>query len=375
MSFVITFTSEINQRFMANILKYSHKLMCDYTNNKINVLSDGFLHNKEERTYELLLKLNYGNHKLMYDNHEIELKYEKTHSTPVATAEDIRYYETLTLGSNNKDILLKYIEEIRHDSSTPEKNDKLLCRILKQGGGWGLLNRINKRPDKTLFMDIDLNELFEQIHKFFNEEDDYIEHGIPFKMNFLFHGIPGTGKTSLIYTIASHFDLDICFLNITRDLDDNAFTKAITNLPDNSILVLEDIDALFVERDSKCAVSFSTVLNVLDGMLKKHKLLTFLTTNYKDRLDSALKRSGRIDYELEFTYATKNQTKKMYNHFFDNNHIEPFMKFVKKLKYTTSDLHKFLFKYRKTDNIMDHIDELVELINKNVDTSPDHLYI
>ena len=39
------------------------------------------------------------------------------------------------------------------------------------------------------------------------------------------------------------------------------------------------------------------------------------------------------------------------------------------------DLHKFLFKYRKTDNIMDHIDELVELINKNVDTSPDHLYI
>ena len=361
---------------MANILKYSHKLMCEYTNdNKINVLSDGFLHNKEERTYELLLKLNYGNHKLMYDNHLIELNYEKTHSIPVATAEDIRYYEILTLCANNKDILLKYIEEIRHDSSTPEKNDKLLCRILKQGGGWGLLNRINKRPDRTIFMDIDLNELFEQIHTFFNEEDDYIEHGIPFKMNFLFHGIPGTGKTSLIYTIASHFDLDICFLNITRDLDDNTFTKAITNLPDNSILVLEDIDALFVERDSKCGVSFSTVLNVLDGMLKKHKLLTFLTTNYKDRLDSALKRSGRIDYELEFTYATKNQTKKMYNHFFEDKYVEPFIKFVKKLKYTTSDLHKFLFKYRKIDNIMDHIEEFIELINKNIDTSPDHLYI
>ena len=34
-----------------------------------------------------------------------------------------------------------------------------------------------------------------------------------------------TGKTSLIYTIASHFDLDICFLNITNDLDDNTFTR------------------------------------------------------------------------------------------------------------------------------------------------------
>ena len=139
--------------------------------------------------------------------------------------------------------------------------------------------------------------------------------GFHLRRTFLFHGIPGTGKTSLIYTIASHFNLDICFLNITNDLDDNSFTRAITNLPDNSILVLEDIDALFIERDSKCSVSFSTLLNVLDGMLKKQKLLTFMTTNYKDRLDSALKRSGRIDYDLEFTYASKNQIKKMYEHF------------------------------------------------------------
>jgi ATP-dependent 26S proteasome regulatory subunit len=31
-------------------------------------------------------------------------------------------------------------------------------------------------------------------------------------------------------------------------------------------------------------------------MIRKHKLLIFLTTNYKEKLDSALKRSGRIDY-------------------------------------------------------------------------------
>ena len=365
----ITFTNDINQRFISNVLKYSVK----YTTNK-DLLSDGFIHKKEESEYELQLKLNYGKNIIVYEDTEIHLNYKTTHSTPVATAEEIKYYETLEMECKDKDKMLKYIEEVRCESAKTDKKNKLLCRILKQGGSWGLLNRINKRSDETLFMDIDIKSLFLEIQDFFNDEDDYIKHGIPFKKNFLFHGIPGTGKTSLIYTIASHFDLDICFLNITNDLDDNTFTRAISNLPDNHILVLEDIDALFIDRDSKCSVSFSTLLNVLDGMLKKHKLLTFMTTNYKDRLDSALKRTGRIDYDLEFTYASKKQIENMYKHYVDNNYDE-FYKFVKKLKFTTSDLNRFLFKFRKKDNIMEHIDDFVELINKNIDTPPDNLYI
>ena len=365
----ITFNSEINQKLIANILKYTAKL----SDNK-NLVSDGFIHKREENRYDLLLKLDYGKNKIVYDDKEIYINYSKEHDMPVATAEEIKYYEKLVMSCDSKELMLKYVEEVRNDSATPDKKNKLLCRILKQGGAWTILNRINKRSDKTLFMDIDIEGLFKEIQDFFDEEEDYVLHGIPFKKNFLFHGIPGTGKTSLIYTIASHFNLDICFLNITNDLDDNSFTRAITNLPDNSILVLEDIDALFIERDSKCSVSFSTLLNVLDGMLKKQKLLTFMTTNYKDRLDSALKRSGRIDYDLEFTYASKNQIKKMYEHFFEKG-CDEFMKFTKKLKFTTSDLHKFLFKYRKSDNIMEFMDEFVELINKNVDKTPDNLYM
>jgi len=365
----ITFSNDINHRFISNVLKYSLK----FTNNT-NLLSDGFLHKKEENEYELLLKLNYGTSKIIYEKEHISLIYQKTHTTPIGTAEEIKYYETLEMLCINKDKLLKYIEEVRSDSAKTDKKNKLLCRILKQGGGWSLLNRINKRSDDTLFMDIDIKGLFSEIQDFFDDEEDYVKHGIPFKKNFLFHGIPGTGKTSLIYTIASHFDLDICFLNITNDLDDNTFTRAISNLPDNHILVLEDIDALFTERDSKCNVSFSTLLNVLDGMLKKHKLLTFMTTNYRDKLDSALKRSGRIDYELEFTYTSKTQLENMYKHYFKNNY-EEFYKFVKKLKFTTSDLNRFLFKYRKNENIMQYIDEFIELINKNKVNIPNNLYI
>lgn len=368
-SYTIKFNSDINSKIIAYILKFA----LTFSEEK-HLLSDGFTHDRENNKYDLNLKLNYGTQTIEYESNKIQLVYKKE-SDLVATADDIKYFETLKVGGNTKEILLKFIEAARSSNSNPERNDKLICRILKSGGMWGILNRLSKRSDETLFMDVDLEDLFKQIQTFFDDEEDYIQHGVPFKMNFLFHGIPGTGKTSLIYTIASHFNFDIAFLNITRDLDDNTFTRAVTNLPDNSILVLEDIDALFVERDTKCGVSFSTVLNVLDGMTKKHKLLTFLTTNYKDRLDSALKRSGRIDYELEFTYASKKQTKAMYSYFFKEHLLEDFLKFTKKMKFTTSDLHKFLFKYRKCENIMEHTDEFVELLNKNAETAPDHFYI
>ena len=44
-----------------------------------------------------------------------------------------------------------------------------------------------------------------------------------------------------------------------------------------------------------------------------------MVDNYKDKLDSALKRSGRVDYELEFVHATRKQSKNMYNYFFNEN--------------------------------------------------------
>jgi chaperone BCS1 len=369
MSYSIKFTSD----YSLNIIKYILKFSIDFIKTD-QYSTHGFFNNKEKKIYELNLVPRHGIHYIYYKDNLIKLSYTKSDNF-VATSDGIEFYKELILSNDDKQVLLDFIEDAREKNATPIKYNKLLCRILKPGGGWSILSTINKRQKNTLFMDINFNELLDSITTFFQDENDYLDHGIPFKMNFLFHGIPGAGKTSLIYTIASHFNLDICFLNVSKDLDDNTFTRAITTLPDDSILVLEDLDSLFVERDSKSNLSFSTVLNVLDGIIKKHKLLTFITTNHKDRLDSALKRSGRIDYELEFTYASRKQTEDMFTHFFKDNQLKEFMKFTKKLKYTTADLQKFLFKHRKSDNIMDHIDEFSEIINKNVDKIPDNLYM
>ena len=79
-------------------------------------------------------------------------------------------------------------------------------------------------------------------------------------------------------------------------------------LPEKTILVLEDIDALFVERkpgdSNKSMISFSGLLNTLDGIAHKEEQLTFLTTNYITKLDKTLIRPGRIDKTVKFSYAT-----------------------------------------------------------------------
>ena len=176
----------------------------------------------------------------------------------------------------------------------------------------------------------------------------YEELGIPYKLNILFEGLPGTGKTSLIYTIASELKRDIAILNFNKDVDDNVFMRALRRLPKKAIFVLEDIDVLFKERKEndnyKSMISFSGLLNSLDGMAFKDDLITIMTTNYECNLDIALKRPGRIDKSLNFSFAKESQVKSMYYKFFKNNTKEEYKEFYKQIKglnFTTAMIQQY----------------------------------
>ena len=370
----IKFNSD-SRKIIRYILKYSLILNPSIK----NFTSDGFTRTKDLEKFELDLKFDYGFYEInIQEDNDKKIYINYTQETSTVGCDLPMKYEELTLYSLNKQDMLDFIEKARKYSNEPDKNNKLVIRVLNDTS-WMILSKIHKRSIETLFLDFDINELIEEINDFFKNEEEYISNGVPFKMNFLLEGIAGAGKSSLIYSLASHFNMDIATLTISKDLDDNTFIKAITRLPDNTILVLEDIDALFIERESKTNISFSALLNVLDGILKKHKLLTFLTTNHKDRLDDALIRSGRIDKEIKFTYCTNKQAEKMYDYFFINkNNYEinkkKFINFIRKFKYTTSDLQKFMFKNRKIENPMDKIEEFTELLNKK-NASYDMLYL
>ncbi|KAG9405651.1 hypothetical protein AC1031_003559 [Aphanomyces cochlioides] len=72
----------------------------------------------------------------------------------------------------------------------------------------------------------------------------YADHGIPYKRSYLFYGVPGTGKTSLIQAMGGQYERKLYFLQPTHPkMTDDSLRSAIEQVPRKSITVLEDIDA------------------------------------------------------------------------------------------------------------------------------------
>jgi len=89
---------------------------------------------------------------------------------------------------------------------------------------------------------------------------------------------------------------------------DETFNTCIQVAPKKALIVLEDIDAYF-RKDRKtnhqsCPLTFSGLLNGLDGVGNTDGQIFIITTNFIDRLDEALIRSGRVDLKIEFPMMT-----------------------------------------------------------------------
>ena len=87
------------------------------------------------------------------------------------------------------------------------------------------------------------------------------------------------------------------------------------------MIILEVIDALF-SKDRQTLVrgsslTFSGLLNALDGVGSGNGVILILTTNHKERLDPALIRSGRVDIELTFNHATYEQIEGCFRSFYN----------------------------------------------------------
>lgn len=215
------------------------------------------------------------------------------------------------------------------------------------------------------------------------------ELGIQYKCNYLLEGHWGTGKTSLITALATKFGYGMSILSFSHKLGDVELFKAIRRIRDNTFLVLEDIDSLFIDRKSgdthKNRITFSGLLNVLDGIATPPGLITFITTNHKNKLDPALIRPGRIDYVMKFGFITKEQIREMFIKFSGlddkDTQTEKFSQFYDlyrdlKIKITTGLLQQYLFRYlNDVDKIISNIDELkIIRDNLNEDKESNGLY-
>merc|ERR1740129_708517 len=125
----------------------------------------------------------------------------------------------------------------------------------------------------------------------------------------------------MIQALAGRFGRNLCYLSPTHpELSDDSLKSAIERVPDNAIVVLEDVDALFGKRREKkvqqSPLTFSGLLNALDGVGNHNGLVFVLTTNFKEQLDAALIRDGRVDLRVRFDYCTPDQMQKLFDNFY-----------------------------------------------------------
>ncbi len=126
------------------------------------------------------------------------------------------------------------------------------------------------RPLSSVVLDTDIAEQLTADIKDFQESGEwYISKGVPYRRGYLLFGPPGTGKTSFVQAIAGAMKLNLCYLNLSSsEMNDDSLNSLLAEAPERSIILLEDVDAMFQERSTMqtSKLSFSGFLNALDGV-------------------------------------------------------------------------------------------------------------
>tara|TARA_B100001094_G_scaffold332711_1_gene405990 strand:+ start:1223 stop:2320 length:1098 start_codon:yes stop_codon:yes gene_type:complete len=204
-----------------------------------------------------------------------------------------------------------------------------------------------------------VDKVFSDLNQFREEKERYHELNIPYMRTYMFYGLPGTGKTTLIKAIASKYNMTLCNVVVNKDLEDSDIKRAFRKLPKHSIMVLEDIDCIFKDRKEgdtiKNNLTFSGLLNSLDGIAENDDRIIIMTTNNLDCLDKALIR--RIDFFMKFDYANQKQIEDCFKRFFPNSDFSEFYQNIRGIKLTINILQKFFTKHLR-DNIIEVSKEL-----------------
>jgi mitochondrial chaperone BCS1 len=220
----------------------------------------------------------------------------------------------------SRQLLEEMLEDVIRRAYARMADHTMLYTIDRWGESWNLAGARPRRHISSVVLDGDASErLLADVKEFFGRRQWYADLGIPWRRGYLLHGPPGTGKTSFAYALAGELHLKLCALSLTNSkLNDQNISDLLQKTPPRSLILIEDIDAFFVARDkqdTRIEVSFSGLLNALDGVSAQEGRIVFLTTNHLDRLDKALIRPGRVDVVVELGNASAAMLRTMFLRF------------------------------------------------------------
>lgn len=210
----------------------------------------------------------------------------------------------------------RVIEEAR---SSIAPNKEVTRVYTNQQWGWSTPIEVARRPLASVVLRAGVSEmLVSDARTFLGSKQWYRDRAIPWRRGYLLHGAPGCGKSSIAHALASELEMNVAVLSLQSTPGDMSLREVMQSLPRRSLLLIEDIDAAFAKREAKEAeyVSFSGLLNAIDGIAAAEGRILVMTTNHLDRIDAALRRAGRADFEVHIEAADENQAARMFARFF-----------------------------------------------------------
>lgn len=220
--------------------------------------------------------------------------------------------------------------------SVQKDKEKTVVFVLDQhmSAGWTRALAKPKRPiDSVILRDQVADEIRRDATEFLASSEWYRRLGVPYRRSYLLYGRPGCGKTSFVTALAGELNLNVCVLSLNKPyLNDDSVNSSLRSAPPNAIILIEDIDVAFPTREasqkamrsrgnsfannSAPNVTFSGILNAIDGIASQEGRIFVMTTNSKDELDAAIMRPGRVDRAAEFHLASPAQAHQLFLRFY-----------------------------------------------------------
>lgn len=135
------------------------------------------------------------------------------------------------------------------------------------------------------------DEIFTDIDKFLGSKGLYDEYNLTHKRGYLFHGPPGSGKTSLAMMLANRFIKNVGGVVMYVD-DPNEFVAGVE--------IMRDVEpgrpSMYLIEEADTIVNYTSCLSILDGEMSIRGAVFVAMTNYKNDLPPRIaNRPGRFD--------------------------------------------------------------------------------